>query len=151
METVWSTSYSVLINGEPKGFIKLSRGIWQRDPLYSYIFLLCAEGQSSMLRQATKTNQMQGILSCRGGIRISPPICGWQPLILPKQHFRNVSTSSTSFPNMKKPLGKPLIDKKKTLFFSHNKPRSEGGYSDNARCTNYDKMWTMLRALYGGW
>ena len=33
METVCTTSYSVLINGEPKGYINPSRGIKQGDPL----------------------------------------------------------------------------------------------------------------------
>lgn len=39
METVHSASYSVLINGEPKGFIKPTRGIRKGDPLSSYFFL----------------------------------------------------------------------------------------------------------------
>ena len=37
-----------------------------------------------------------------------------------KLHVRNVSTSFTSLPNMKKPPSKPSIDKKTTLFFSRN-------------------------------
>ena len=32
METICTSSYSVLINGEPKGFITPSRGIKQGDP-----------------------------------------------------------------------------------------------------------------------
>ena len=71
METVQSASYSMIINGEPKGFIKPSQGIQQGDLLSLYLFLLCAKGLSSMLRQAIETNQMQGILSYRGGIHIS--------------------------------------------------------------------------------
>ena len=50
METVCTASYSVLINGEPKGFITPSRGIKQGDPLSLYLFLLCAEGLSSLIR-----------------------------------------------------------------------------------------------------
>ena len=38
METVCTASYSMLINGEPKGFIKPSRGIKQGDPLSHYLF-----------------------------------------------------------------------------------------------------------------
>lgn len=56
METVRTTSYSVLINGEPKGYIIPSRGIRQGDSLSLYLFLLCAEGFSSMLRKAIKMN-----------------------------------------------------------------------------------------------
>lgn len=39
METVTTTSYFVLINGELKGFIKPTRGIKQGDLLSPYLFL----------------------------------------------------------------------------------------------------------------
>ena len=62
METVCIASYSMLINGEPKGFIKLSRGIKQGDPLSHYLFLLCVEGLSALLRKAMESQYLHGIL-----------------------------------------------------------------------------------------
>ena len=52
METVIIASYSILLNGEPKGFIKPTRGIKQDDPLSLYLFLMYAEGLSAMLIKA---------------------------------------------------------------------------------------------------
>ena len=49
MEIVSIASYSILINGEPKGYIKPSRGIKQGDPLFPYLSLLCAEGLFALL------------------------------------------------------------------------------------------------------
>ena len=71
METVQMASYLVLINDEPKGHITLTRGIKQGDPLSHYLFLLYAEGLSSMLCKATETSHLHGITSCRGGVQIS--------------------------------------------------------------------------------
>ncbi|XP_030940118.1 uncharacterized protein LOC115965051 [Quercus lobata] len=71
METIRTASYSILINGEPKGFITPTKGIKQGNLLSPYLFLLCAEGLSSLIRKAADTNQLKGIYSCRGEVRIS--------------------------------------------------------------------------------
>ena len=71
METVCTTSYLVLINGESKGLINPTCGIKQGDPLSLYLFLFCAEGLSSLIKKVVTTNRLKGIQSCWGGVRIS--------------------------------------------------------------------------------
>ena len=71
METITTTSYSILINGEPHGFIKPTRGLKQVDPLSPYLFLLCAEGLSAMLRKAKESHTLKGIKSSQDGLCIS--------------------------------------------------------------------------------
>ena len=71
METVQTASYSVLINGTPKGHIVPTHGIKQGDPLSPYLFLLGATDLSSLLRKATKTSRLHGITLCRGRVQIS--------------------------------------------------------------------------------
>jgi hypothetical protein len=51
MQCIQTISYSVLLNGAPAGFIKLTRGLRQGDPLSSYLFLICVKGQTSLLSQ----------------------------------------------------------------------------------------------------
>lgn len=50
MMCIKSVSYSMLLNGEPKGLIHPTRGIRQGDPISPYLFLLCGEGLSAMLK-----------------------------------------------------------------------------------------------------
>ena len=61
MEMVRTASYSILINGEPKGFIQPSRGIRQGDLLSPYLFLLCAEDLSGMIRRAVENRELHGV------------------------------------------------------------------------------------------
>uniref|UniRef100_A0A2N9FZG8 Reverse transcriptase domain-containing protein n=1 Tax=Fagus sylvatica TaxID=28930 RepID=A0A2N9FZG8_FAGSY len=71
MECVKTPSFAVLVNGEPHGFITPSRGIRQGDPLSPYLFLICAEGFSALLRKAERDKRLRGITICRGGPRLS--------------------------------------------------------------------------------
>ena len=54
MMCVSTVSYSVLINGEPKGKFIPSRGLRQGDPILPYLFLLCVEGLSAMLKKEVR-------------------------------------------------------------------------------------------------
>ena len=61
MNCISSVSFSILINGSPYGHITPTRGIRQGDPLSPYLFILCAEVLSHMMKQAEYNNQLKGI------------------------------------------------------------------------------------------
>lgn len=71
MECVISVSYAIIVNGQPVGNIKPSRGLRQGDPLPSYLFLLCAEALSSMLSQAEINGVITGVPTSKRGPKIS--------------------------------------------------------------------------------
>ena len=71
MMCVCTVSYSVLINGEPKGKIVPSRGLRQGDPISPYLFLLCAEGLSVMLKKEENEGHIKGVAVSRGASRVS--------------------------------------------------------------------------------
>ena len=65
MSCVTSTSFSVLINGKPYGMITTTRGLRQGDPLSPYLFLLCAEGFTSLLQKVEMEGHIHGASICR--------------------------------------------------------------------------------------
>ena len=68
---VSTPSFSVRINGKAYGNIKPSRGIHQGDPLSPYLFLICAEGFTSLLAKAKLDGRLHGVVACRNAPRIT--------------------------------------------------------------------------------
>ena len=63
MICVTTVSYSILINGEPKGMITPSRGIRQGDPLSPFLFLLCTERLHGLISQVASRGDIKGLCS----------------------------------------------------------------------------------------
>ena len=71
MQCVSTVTYSILINGEPKGFIRPSRGLRQGDPLSPFLFLFCVEGLNALLCKVAEDKEIKGLSLCRQGPRIT--------------------------------------------------------------------------------
>ena len=71
MECVSSVSYSVVVNGKCSGNIALSRGLRQGDPISPFLFLLCAEGLSCLIRNDSNKGISQGVAAARYGPNVS--------------------------------------------------------------------------------
>ena len=71
MECLRTVTYSFSINGEVKEYVTPGRGIRQGDPLSPYLFLLCSEGFSNLLRRAAESKKMSGMRICRRGPSIT--------------------------------------------------------------------------------
>ena len=71
MTCITTISYSILINGEPKGMIVPTRGIRQGDPLSSFLFLLCIKGLNGLISQAANGGDIKGYALCRNSPRLT--------------------------------------------------------------------------------
>jgi len=67
---IGSVNYFVLVNGEQVGPIIPGRGPRQGDPLSPYLFIICVEGLSSLIRDAEIQGELTGTKVCRR----APPV-----------------------------------------------------------------------------
>ena len=71
MECVCTVSYSILVNGEPKGLINPTRGIRQGDPLSPFLFLLCTEGLHDLIIKAARAKEINSFSLCKRGSKLT--------------------------------------------------------------------------------
>ena len=68
MECVCFVFYTTVINRKQVGSLTPSRGLQQGDPLSPYLFLLCAEGLVSLMKNSMKRGTIQGVAVAKGGL-----------------------------------------------------------------------------------
>ena len=120
MSKVRSVSFSVIVNGEPCGYITPLRGIKQGDLLSPYLFLFCVEGLSSLLRQATLNNHVKGLLSCHGGVHISHLLFADDSLLFYEAKLEEGRRLLSLLTQYEAASGQAINRQKTTLFFSPN-------------------------------
>lgn len=70
-QCVTIVTYQVLVNGDPTRDFSPKCGLCQGDPLYPYLFMLCTEVLSSLLRRSERLRLIEGISISRGAPSIS--------------------------------------------------------------------------------
>ena len=123
MMCVTTVTYSVLINGEPKGRITPSRGLRQGDPISPYLFLLCAEGLTAMLKKEEAVGNIKGVAVCRGAPRISHLLFVDDSVIFYRVTAEEGSRVLKVLVDYKGDSGQKLNKEKTSLFFSKNTRR----------------------------
>ena len=71
MPCVSKVQYHVSINGELVEPIFPGRGLRQGDPLLPYLFIICAKGPSTMLKEAEVCGDLHGYYISKGAPSIS--------------------------------------------------------------------------------
>ena len=120
METICTATYSVLINEKPKGFVTSTRGIKQVDPLSLYLFLLCAEGLSAMIRKVEEARNLQGVLFGNGGACLSHLLFANDSLIFCQATMEECQRLLAILEQYEATSGQAINRQKATLFFSRN-------------------------------
>ena len=122
VKCVTSISYSVKINGKPRGKIIPFRGIRQGDPLSPYLFLFCSEGLSALIKKSMDMGEMEGIIVCRGGPCLSHLFFANDSIIFCKSTLDKCNAIQRILGVFEQALGQQLNRTKTALFFSKNTP-----------------------------
>ena len=120
MEYVTIVSYSILVNGEPKGLIKPSRGLHQGDPLSPYLFIFCVEGLNALLRQAAAADDIHRFSLCRNGPKLTHLFFADNCLIFCRSTLEECAKIQELLAVYEAVSGQMINKEKTALFFSKN-------------------------------
>ena len=120
MLSVKTVSYSILVNGKPKGMIKPSRGIYQGDPLSPFLFLLCTEGSHGLINKAATQGDIKGYSLCRNSPRLTHLLFADDSLLFCSATIQKCQQIINILEIYGKCLGQQINRNKTTIFFSNS-------------------------------
>ncbi|XP_028062862.1 uncharacterized protein LOC114266180 [Camellia sinensis] len=115
-----SVSYSVLVNGHPTKTFVPKRGLRQGDPLSPYLFVLCAEGLSSLIKRAEREGKLTGVAVCRGSPRVSHIFFADDSLLFGAANPRELSMVKDILGKYEIASGQKINLEKSAICFSKN-------------------------------
>ncbi|KAK9988433.1 hypothetical protein SO802_028672 [Lithocarpus litseifolius] len=119
-ECIRSITYSVLVNGEPKGHIIPTRGIRQEDPLSLYLFLLCSKGLNGLIEHAVDRKHIESFSLCKNGPKIPHLFFAEDSLLFCLARLEDVRKILEILGKYEVALDQKINFDKTTLFFSKN-------------------------------
>ncbi|XP_074293374.1 uncharacterized protein LOC141620388 [Silene latifolia] len=122
MVCVSTVSFSVLINGNPSREFKPSRGLRQGDPLSPYLFILCAEVLSHLMRRAVEVNAIHGIRVSSGAPTISHLLFADDSIFFTRANMEEADAVSEILRRYERASGQLVNLDKTTVSFSKGVP-----------------------------
>ena len=120
MSCVTTSFFSVHINGKPCGNIVPSKGLYQGDPLLSYLFLLCVERFTSLLSKAEVDGRLHSVNICRRVPSISNLLFADDSLIFCLANQKEVQVISDTLQLYAEASRQCINFEKSSVYFSSN-------------------------------
>lgn len=130
MQFVTSVRYKLCHSSTIFGNIVPDRGLLQGDPLSSYLFLICTEGFSSIMKNYERQGLLGGIKVARGAPSITHMLFADDSYIFCKADTEEAARVMGLLGMFEKASGQKINVQKSSVFFSRN----VGNSSKNAVC-----------------
>ena len=122
-----------LINGVAYDSIIPTRGLCQGDPISPYIFLLCADGFSSLINDVARNQKISGVPICKGSPKITHLFFTDDSLLFCKANLQECQNLIDILQLYEAALGQKINADKSSVFFNNNTP-------DDRRCEVLDML-----------
>ncbi|MCH98242.1 RNA-directed DNA polymerase (Reverse transcriptase), partial [Trifolium medium] len=133
--------YSVIFNGQKVGPIVPGGGLRQGDPLSPYLFILCAEGLSALIKQAENRGDLHGVEICRNAPIISHLLFADDCFLF----FKATKTEATVLKNIfsvyESASGQAINLQKSEFYCSRNVPAEVRESIANQLSVTQDRIW----------
>ncbi|GAU14634.1 hypothetical protein TSUD_96980 [Trifolium subterraneum] len=120
MLCVSSVNYSALVNFEKVGPIRPGRGLRQGDPLSPYLFIIVAEGLTSLIKKAVASGDLHGIKICRGAPAVSHLLFADDCFLFCRSNLSEIRKLMEILKIYEEASGQEINLSKSEVFFSRN-------------------------------
>ncbi|KAA3486186.1 reverse transcriptase [Gossypium australe] len=125
MNCIAAVSYSVVLNGHAGDIFHPSRGLRQGDPLSPFLFLICGEGLSSLMRQSIQEGHLKGVKASRRGPQISHLLFADDCILFGEANERGAGLIKKILYEYGNCSGQQVNFEKSTVLFSSNTREEE--------------------------
>jgi hypothetical protein len=120
MRCVSSVRYSVKVNGEMSQFFTPKRGLRQGDPISPYLFLLCADGLSCLMKHEEQASHLKGLRNGVTGPAISHLLFVDDNIFFKRVDDKSINTLKNVLQTYSQGPGQRINLQKSSLYFGYH-------------------------------
>ncbi|KAA3462160.1 reverse transcriptase [Gossypium australe] len=152
MKCVRSVTYSVVLNGRNGEEFHPQRGLRQGDQLSPYLFLICTEGLSRLIKMAKTEGKLEGTKVGRGNIMVSHLFFADDSMLFGEASIEGANNVKTVIKEYEQVSGQLVNFDKLLIYFSKNvgtEVREQVGGTLGVRISNNPEKYLGLPTMIG--